>query len=66
MKTICPALVFAALAVTACNAEPPTETVLDDQLETLDRARGVQTTLDEHATELQQRLEGADEDEPHR
>lgn len=66
MKTRTRALVAAVLTLFACSAEPPAETVFDDQLETLDRARDVQITVDEHAAEMRKRIDDADEDTPDR
>lgn len=53
--------VAAIAALAACSAPGDDETVFDDQLETLDRARAVQDTVDEHAADLERRLEQDDD-----
>jgi hypothetical protein len=62
-------LVGMAVAVTACGgSEPPApqakparkETVFDPLTSTLDRAKGVQQTVDEQAAEQRRKLEAAE------
>ena len=58
---------LAALALAGCSSsdppdpevadKPPQETVLDPLVGTLDRARGVQQTIDDGAAELRRRIE---------
>lgn len=55
---------LAALALAGCGApQSDEETVFDDQLETMDRARAVQDTLDQRAAEMSGRLGGDGDDE---
>lgn len=63
MRTILALSLLAALA--GCGqpeppAPPARETVFDDQVETLDRARGVQEDMDRRKRELDERM-SADE-----
>lgn len=58
------ALVLCAMALAACSdpappatGEAPVEHVLEDQVKALDKARGVQDTLDQALKERTQQLE---------
>ncbi len=57
-------IALAVLLLAACNPQPPDETVFDDQLETLDRAREVEETLNDRAAKIGERLEEGNEDPP--
>jgi hypothetical protein len=64
MKTLLTVLL--GLGIAACGAEtetlsePRDEGVFDPLTETLDRAQGVQSTVDERAEELRRRIEQAE------
>jgi predicted lipoprotein len=62
-------LAMLAVALVACGSPPPPaeparpvkqETVFDPLTNTLDRAKGVQQTVDEQAAEQRRRLEAAE------
>ena len=56
-----------AVLLTGCNQPPPDETVFDDQLDTLERARNVEEQLNDRAARIEDRLDdaGDEEDPPH-
>ena len=61
--------VLAAMAVllTGCNQPPPDETVFDEQLDALERARNVEKELNDRAAGIGDQLDdaGDEEDPPH-
>jgi len=51
-------------SIAGCSPEPVEETVWDDQIKTLDKARDVEETLMNRADQLAKDLEDKDEENP--
>lgn len=56
MRRMAGYLLLAGL-LAGCNPDPPEETVFDEQLEALERAKQVEETLMKRATEIGERLD---------
>ncbi|MDH3646266.1 MAG: hypothetical protein OER80_05795 [Gammaproteobacteria bacterium] len=68
MKPAIRFLVIAGLLISigACSKEPVEETVWDDQIKALDKARDVEEKLMQRVDDLAEELENKDEEEPPR
>ncbi|MBT8144661.1 MAG: hypothetical protein KJO55_08165 [Gammaproteobacteria bacterium] len=49
-------LIATVLALAACDRPPPEETVFDEKLETMERARAVEGQLQQRADEIDEKL----------
>jgi hypothetical protein len=61
MKALLPLILLGLVACTERQAEAPRETVFDPLTSTIDRAEGVQDTVDAQSEELRRRVEEAEQ-----